>query len=158
MSAHRTADFTRFAARGWLVALVVLTVAPWLSADVAAQPSKRANSTVENAPLASTNPAETERKRAREGTKIEKTGYFRKTGDRVTFYTDDGKTRYRGLENLMLERIVRQIEDSPGQLEWHVTAVLTEYRGANFLLVTYAVLKTSGPRSQVGPLTRPGEQ
>jgi hypothetical protein len=97
-------------------------------------------------------------KRVREGTKIEKTGYFRITGDRVTFYTDDGKTRYRGLENLMLERIGRTIEDNPGQLQWHVSGTVTEYRAANYLLVTHAVLKTNENKSPAKRRSGPAEQ
>jgi hypothetical protein len=90
--------------------------------------------------------AEKTEKRVREGTKIETTGYFRSTGDRVTFYSDEGKVRYRGLENLMLERIGRAIEDNPGQLEWSVAGIVTEYRGANFILVMHATLKANAGR------------
>lgn len=89
---------------------------------------------------------EGKKKRIREGTKVEATGYFRTTGDRVTFYSDGGKTRYRSLENLTLERISRAIEDNPGQLEWSVTGSATEYRGANYLLITYAAVKTNHGR------------
>ena len=79
----------------------------------------------------------------REGTEIsEKTGYFRMTGDRVTFFTDDGKARLIGLENLNLERVARMIADNPDPLEWTVTGTVTEYRGANFLFVRRAILKT----------------
>ena len=77
-----------------------------------------------------TRQVEGKQKRVREGTQIEATGYFRATGDRVTFYSEGGKTRYRSLENLTLERISRAIEDNPGQLEWTVSGLATEYRGA----------------------------
>jgi len=45
-----------------------------------------------------------------------------------------------GLENLNLERIARAVADNPVTLEWKVTGTITEYRGANFLLVTRATL------------------
>ena len=90
--------------------------------------------------------AEGKQKRLREGTKIETTGYFRTTGDLVTFYCDGGKTRYRSLENLNLERISRAIEDNPGQIEWTVSGVVTEYRGANCILINYAAVKTNVSR------------
>jgi len=79
--------------------------------------------------------------RLREGTRVEKIhGYFKLTGDRVTFVTTDGKQRLGGLENLALERVARVVKDSPAQLRWTIAGVITEYRGANYLLVTHAVL------------------
>jgi hypothetical protein len=79
--------------------------------------------------------------RMREGTQVEKiSGHFKLTGDRVTFVTADGKQRFGGLENLALERVARVVKDSPGQLRWSIAGVITEYRGANYLLVTHAVL------------------
>jgi hypothetical protein len=47
--------------------------------------------------------------------------------------------------------LTRTIGDSPDQLEWSISGVITEYRGANYLLVTQAVLKTKGTRSRRGP-------
>ena len=79
--------------------------------------------------------------RLREGTQVEKvSGHFKLTGDRVTFVTADGKQRFGGLENLALERVARVVKDSPAQLRWTIAGVITEYRGANYLLVTHAVL------------------
>lgn len=46
------------------------------------------------------------------------------------------------LENLNLERIARAITDNTEQLEWRVSGVLTEYGGANYLLVDRAILKS----------------
>ena len=80
--------------------------------------------------------------RFREGTEIvDLTGHFRMTGDRVTFFTDDGKGRYVGLENLNLERISRMIADNPNRLQWIVSGTLTEFSGTNYILVRRAVLK-----------------
>jgi hypothetical protein len=156
MSTHRLADSPRLVAPGWLLAVAVFAATPWLSADVTEHRGRGTTSTNHNAPLASSTSTMQDGVRVREGAKIDKTGCFRKTGDRVTFYADDGKTRYRGLENLMLERIARTIEENPGQLEWQVTGVVTEYRGANFLLVTHAVLRTNGSRTPSQQLTRLG--
>jgi len=84
--------------------------------------------------------------RIREGTEIiDSTGYFRMTGDRVTFFTDDGSGRYVALENLNLERVSRAIADNPEPLQWTVTGTITEYRGANYLFVRRAALKTEAP-------------
>ncbi|MCG8585521.1 MAG: hypothetical protein MI757_12490 [Pirellulales bacterium] len=77
----------------------------------------------------------------REGTTVEELrGHFKLTGDRVTFFAVDGKQRFGGLENLALERVARAVKDSPGQLRWQVTGIVTEYRGANYLLVTRAMM------------------
>ncbi len=87
--------------------------------------------------------------RIREGTEIvDQLGYFRMTGDRVTFFSEDGKGRLVGLENLNLERIARTIADNPGQLQWGVTGTITEYRGANYLFVRRAVLRSRVQSSQ----------
>ena len=55
------------------------------------------------------------------------------------------------LENLALDRIVRELGDARDQRNWTVCGVLTEFKGANYLLVTKALLqapaspaKTSG--------------
>lgn len=82
--------------------------------------------------------------KTREGAKLtNRTGSFRITGDRVTFYAKDDKQRFRALENLALERIARVISDSedPGRMEWSVSGKITEYHGNNYLLVSRAVLK-----------------
>jgi hypothetical protein len=89
--------------------------------------------------------------RWREGSRlIDQLGYFKVTGEHVTFVSSDGKLKFDGLENLAIERIARTIGDSPDQLEWSISGVITEYRGANYLLVTQAVLKTKGTRSRRG--------
>ena len=87
--------------------------------------------------------------RLREGTEIVDTiGHFRITGDRATFFTDDGAGRYVALENLNLERITRTIADNPASLQWSVTGTLTEYQGANFLFVERAILTTRHTRPE----------
>ncbi len=79
----------------------------------------------------------------REGTEIaDQAGYFRATGDRVTFYLHDGKQRFVVLENLNLDRIARVIAQDAERLRWSVTGTITEFRGAKFLLVRRAVVRS----------------
>jgi hypothetical protein len=90
--------------------------------------------------------------RWREGSRlIDQVGFFKVTGDHVTFISSDGKLKFDGLENLAIERIARTIGDSPDQLEWSTSGTITEYRGANYLLVTQAVLKTKAARQRRTP-------
>lgn len=80
--------------------------------------------------------------RMREGVTLNSTGVFKVTADRAVFTTEDGTARYSGLENLNLERIAIAVAESPDQLLWSVTGTVTEFRGANYLLVTRAMLKS----------------
>ena len=80
--------------------------------------------------------------RAREGTEIvDRAGYFRTAGDRVIFFTVDGRDRFIVLENLNLERIAQAIADDPEQLQWTVTGSITEFCSDNFLIIHRAVVK-----------------
>jgi hypothetical protein len=90
--------------------------------------------------------------RWREGSRlVDRSGSFKLAGDRVTFVSSDGKLKFDGLENLAIERIARTIADSPDPLEWSISGLITEYRGANYLLVTQAVLKTKAGRVRRAP-------
>jgi hypothetical protein len=85
--------------------------------------------------------------RIREGAKlIDQVGSFKLTGDRLTFFTADGSRRFNCLENLNLERITQMVADSPDPLEWRVSGLVTEYRGANYLLISHAVVKMKPTR------------
>ena len=78
----------------------------------------------------------------REGTElVNQLGYFRATGDRVTFFSDGGKARFIVLENLNLDRITRSIADDPMGSKWIVTGTVTEFRGTNYMFVRRAVLR-----------------
>ena len=59
-------------------------------------------------------------------------------GDRYTFKTEGSS--FRVLENLNLERIATVVEDD-AQAQWLISGTITEFRGANYLLITRAVLK-----------------
>jgi hypothetical protein len=82
--------------------------------------------------------------RQREGTRLsDVNGRFEMAGDRVTFFPNGGRESYRLLENLSLERVAQVITESRARQEWTVSGTLTEYRGANYLLLTKAVIKTT---------------
>jgi hypothetical protein len=92
-----------------------------------------------------------EENRVREGTELSSVpGYFSITGSRVTFIASESGTRFAGLENLNLERISKMISNAPKQMDWEVSGEVTEYRGANFLLVRRAVLKTGTDAARKG--------
>lgn len=87
--------------------------------------------------------------RLREGTKLtDQLGYFKVQGDGLVFYTADGKRHFNALENLAMERVARLVSESPDSLEWSVNGVITEFRGANFLLLTQAVVKSKSSGSR----------
>ncbi len=89
--------------------------------------------------------------RLREGMKfVDRVGALKETGGRIAFYPDGEKQSLQLLENLALERVSRDL-DQPNR-KWSVSGIVTEYRGANYLLLHRAVLKArvssaSGPRS-----------
>ena len=82
--------------------------------------------------------------RVREGTEITRQlGTFTLVGQRISFTTADGRRRFTALENLLLERIARATADNAKTAQWSVSGVVTEYRGANYLLISHA--ETKGP-------------
>ena len=85
----------------------------------------------------------------REGSSIDLSGVFRVVGDRVLFHPQPSGEALRVLENLALERIVGVLEESSGERQWKVSGMVTEYRGANYLLVRRAMI-TSGRKNDGG--------
>jgi hypothetical protein len=82
--------------------------------------------------------------REREGTAlVDVLGHFKLTGDRATFFPTGSDAHYVGLENQNLERIATAVSDMPEPPSWIVSGTLTEYRGANYLLVTKAILQNA---------------
>ncbi|PHR92476.1 MAG: hypothetical protein COA78_33485 [Blastopirellula sp.] len=90
------------------------------------------------------------RNRMREGTQITDTiGSFVQSGERWTFEIkaekkEKGKDespssspKFQILENLMLERVAQTIENTTSTVSWKVDGKITEYRGNNFLILTY---------------------
>ena len=79
----------------------------------------------------------------REGAEIaDQAGWFRATGDRVTFHLHDAEQRFVVLENVNLDRIARVIAEEGEHLAWSVTGTITEFRGAKFLLIRRAVVRS----------------
>lgn len=66
---------------------------------------------------------------------VEQTGTFRPAGDRIVFFSDDGRLRLVVLENLALQRVAAMLAANPEPLRWKVTGTLTEYRNVNYLLL-----------------------
>jgi hypothetical protein len=94
--------------------------------------------------------------RWREGSKlVDVPGQFKISGDRVAFYSQDGKSRFACLENLNSERVYRIVGESPVSLEWTVQGTITEFRSENFLLVTQAVIRGRGNRVGRSPNDSP---
>lgn len=84
--------------------------------------------------------------RQREGTRLtDVNGRFELAGDRVTFHPASGRESYRLLENLALERVGQVLSESRAKQDWTVSGTLTEFRGANYLLLTKAVIKSANP-------------
>lgn len=74
----------------------------------------------------------------REGTQLQdEPGRFVVSGSQATFVAADGAS-YIGLPNLNLERVEKITASSPGSGEWLVTGIVTEYQGANYLLISRA--------------------
>lgn len=85
-------------------------------------------------------PATGATERLREGTTLRLRGRFDLVGERATFYLEDGTASFRTLENLALQRVVSAVRDSTGSRLWNIEATVTEYQGANFLLIRRATV------------------
>lgn len=145
---------SRWTSWGWLgLGLILLLSASGADAPPAASEAAKPErpATASAAPITPT--ITSHAPTLREGTEIvDAVGQFRVTGDRVAFFTADGKGRFLVLENLNLQRIVRVLADSPIPLDWRVSGALTEYRGTNYLFVRSAVLKAGTEvREEPGP-------
>ena len=81
--------------------------------------------------------------RLREGTKlVDVVGTFQSTGgDSISFFREGGKESFRVLENLALQRVGQALENNLGGRQWVVSGLITEYRSANYLLLTKAVVR-----------------
>lgn len=89
--------------------------------------------------------------RLREGVRVaDVVGRFEVAGDRVSFAAADSTGSWRVLENLALERIGRVLAENRASPQWTVSGTITEYNGANYLLVTKAV-QTGKPAAKDSP-------
>jgi hypothetical protein len=114
--------------------------------DESTPPATATSGAVETAaPAATPNRADNPRLRRREGAKLAaKSGRFERRGERYVFLADGDAAHYLVLENLMLERVANMLADaSGGQLQWSVDGTTTEFRGANYLLLHRAVVKST---------------
>jgi hypothetical protein len=95
--------------------------------------------------------------RLREGAVlVDVPGYFKTLGDRTIFYPLEHHVGYTGLENLSLERVASMLNENLDQMVWSVSGTITEFRGANFILISKAVLKGRvDPLDVAGPRPRP---
>ena len=85
-------------------------------------------------------PATGTHERLREGTTLRLRGRFDLVGERATFYAEDGSASFKTLENLALQRVVGAVRDSTVSRLWNVEATVTEFQGANFLLIRRATV------------------
>ena len=87
--------------------------------------------------------------RLREGTEIrEVLGQFIQLDGRFEFVSSDGVYRLRMLENLALERASRKVDESTQGVVWSVSGIVTEYQGANYLLVKRIVVDSGAVRGK----------
>jgi hypothetical protein len=111
-----------------LAVAAAMGASSWLTADDSERPA--------------TTPVQKSQLR-REGTELrEEPGRFLAVGNRQTFVSAAG-TSYIALENLNLERVGKIVAASPDAVDWFITGTVTEYHGANYLLITRARRKAS---------------
>lgn len=92
----------------------------------------------------------------REGDHLEqRAGRFKASGNRLVFElaekSADGVSKFFVLENLNLERVARVIDADPEPIDWTVSGVITEFRGANYLSLKEAVRKTRAAKDPGAP-------
>ena len=77
----------------------------------------------------------------REGTRIEMVGSFRGGGvEPISFRPFGRDESFRVLENLALQRVAKVITTSKRR-QWQITAEVTEFQNANYLLLKRVYLK-----------------
>jgi hypothetical protein len=80
----------------------------------------------------------------REGMKLEdERGEFQRFAGRWAFRCNSTAARFLVLENLGLQRVVEQVTESPEATEWTTSGLITEFRGARYLLLTRAVQRAN---------------
>lgn len=120
--------------RDYFVEIIVLLATLFPATAVASSPVAKAAVDKEAAAL-----------RLREGEVIEVTGRLELSGDRAIFHPDGEEVGLRVLENLALERITRVLSESRDERQWIVNGTVTEYRGANYILIHKAVQRAGKP-------------
>ncbi len=86
---------------------------------------------------------------AREGTELDSVpGHFTVDDDRLTFHSADRRWDVHALENLALERVAQTMAEAQTELQWTVDGRITEFRGANYLLLSRAMVRRNTAGSQ----------
>lgn len=78
-------------------------------------------------------------------------GRFIAHGERTIFRVTATHAEFRILENLSLERVAAEIAASSEGASWKINGLVTEYRGANYLLIERAVMQNTRRSSLVEP-------
>ena len=89
--------------------------------------------------------------RQREGSKLmELHGRFQLSGDRVIFVPNEAAegVSYPVLENLALERVLDNLNESRTERLWTISGTLTEFRNANHLLLSKAVIQATEAKEE----------
>jgi hypothetical protein len=84
----------------------------------------------------------------REGTKLQdQRGQFQISGDRVLFVPEGASSTHgwKVLENLALERVLENLNESRVERKWIINGTIMEHRGNNLILLTRAVIELQTP-------------
>lgn len=80
----------------------------------------------------------------REGHKIyDAVGHFSVQGDTISFIGAENGLLLGTLPNLNLERIRADSDANDDDPKWVISGVITEYKNANFILITRVIKKAS---------------
>jgi hypothetical protein len=88
----------------------------------------------------------------REGARvIQMTGQFQAASDSIQFTSSDGKLQIIAIQNLMLQRVHQTITETADVKDhnWVINGIITEYRNANFIILTHAVLKSKDVKKEL---------
>jgi hypothetical protein len=88
----------------------------------------------------------------REGARvIQMTGQFQVNGEIIQFTSSDAKLQITVIQNLMLQRVHQTITETADvkDHDWVINGIITEYRNANFIILTHAVLKTKAAQKDL---------
>jgi hypothetical protein len=132
-SPHRTA---------WTIALVLIAGICGIAA-LSADDADRGDGAISG---------ESDFTRLREGaTLTDEPGTFQLVGKRLVFVGERDGRQFVSLENLALERVVRLVQQAASPYTWVVSGTVTEFQGANFLLIERAVIRRAGDSKATNP-------
>lgn len=129
----------------WISIAATLALALWyaLPASQAVEPSGPRVVPAPKLPPSQTDPSA---HRRREGEQLDQlVGSFQSAEGKMLFVAADGRERFTVLANQNLERVERTLADGHERSLWKISGTITEYRGANYLLISRALRKNSPP-------------